>query len=115
MTTGEPLTTALITSFAVSSFLVCCFLADLELAGAAATTDAAAMSHSNMGWAFFSRVLGVCGVSYSRSFLNFLCGGVRPVRLPGPAASEHSPTWKETRLLDVDRVAIGLPPAILNT
>lgn len=102
-TTGDPLTTALITSLAVRSFLACCFLVDLTLPGAAVVA-----SESKIGWAFFSSVFGVCGVSYNLSLRNFLCGGVRPVRLPCLTGSELSPSWNDTRLVDEERVVIEL-------
>jgi len=58
---GEALTTALITSWAVRSFLMVCFLwpeADVVVVVVVVTSVV-----SRIGWAFFRRVLGVCGVS----------------------------------------------------
>lgn len=73
---GELLTTALMTSLAVRSFFVV-FLAFV------AVTDgtSALLVVSTIGVAFLIKVFGVCGVSKSLNFRNFLCGGVLPVRL----------------------------------
>ena len=55
---GEALTTALITSWAVRSFLMVCFLW-LEVDVVVVVISVV----SRIGWAFFRRVFGVCGVS----------------------------------------------------